>query len=220
MGRWGYGKSVAIAHQPEDADSADHLFITGLFQGDLDLDLAGDLNLSFGEDGDEIDFYGMVGPAESRDSQEQLIASVRQKVDTDGLGDRFIDMYRKKEQQKEPFGDYYAILAGAMMLRCGARIKDDDRQYLRDLVPRISCVEGYASPIADIGFRGPGKRQFLAALDHYQPGVPRSFYEPSCFACGKIASDINKGLDKCARCRGACYCNKVCRHTPTRTDCC
>ncbi|KAB5511349.1 hypothetical protein GE09DRAFT_982214 [Coniochaeta sp. 2T2.1] len=151
----------------------------------------------------------MIGPTENRDEQDKLIASIRQKLDTDGLGDRFIDMYRKKD--KDPFGDYYVILAGVMMLRCGARIKDEDLQYLREMAAKVHCVEGYASPLADFGFRGPGKQQFLAALDHYQPGEPRSFDEPSCFACGKIAGDIDKRLDKCSRCQAACYCNKDCQ---------
>jgi uncharacterized paraquat-inducible protein A len=66
-----------------------------------------------------------------------------------------------------------------------------------------------ASPLNDDGFRGPGKRQFLAALDRYQSGVPRSFAERACFCCGKIRGDVDHDLQRCSRCVVAFYCSKV-----------
>lgn len=137
---------------------------------------------------------------------EATVAENREKLDS-GLGDQLFAKYRANEN--EYGGKYRLILVGALMRRAGAKIKNEDLQHLRDLVPQINCNEGYASPLMDEGFRGPGKRQFLAALDNYTPGMPRSFGEPSCFSCGKIGADIQKHLDKCSRCKEAWYCNHV-----------
>lgn len=143
-----------------------------------------------------------------------LVNSVRQKLDTDGLGDRLFAMYRAKES--EYGGKYRMILVGAVMMRAGAKICNADLRHLRDLVPHINCNEGFVLPLFDEGFRGPGRRQFLAALDHYQPGTPRNFAVPSCFACGKTEGDIGKGLRMCSRCETASYCDKVSQVTPTQ----
>ncbi|OIW22897.1 hypothetical protein CONLIGDRAFT_657872 [Coniochaeta ligniaria NRRL 30616] len=139
---------------------------------------------------------------------EATIAENREKLDS-GLGDQLFAKYRATEN--EYGGKYRLILVGALMMRAGAKIKDEDMQHLRDLVPQINCNEGYTLPLMDEGFRGPGKRQFLAALDNYTPGIPRSFGEPSCFNCGKIGADIHKHLEKCSRCKEAWYCNRDCQ---------
>ncbi|KXH28183.1 hypothetical protein CSAL01_08409 [Colletotrichum salicis] len=70
------------------------------------------------------------------------------------------------------------LLKNALMMRAGAKIKADDLQHLRDLVPKVPCQYRFALPIMDFGFRDPGKAQFLAALDNYQSGTPRDFHEP------------------------------------------
>ncbi|KAF3763819.1 hypothetical protein M406DRAFT_262923, partial [Cryphonectria parasitica EP155] len=108
------------------------------------------------------------------------------------------------------------VLLGAVMMRVGAKIKDEDFQYLRELVPRIVSHDGYTSPLADLGFRGPGKAQFLAALDNYKPGVPRSLSDPSCFHCGKIEQDTGKAPVLCSQCKGAWYCDKDCQRAHWR----
>ncbi|OHE98137.1 hypothetical protein CORC01_06505 [Colletotrichum orchidophilum] len=99
----------------------------------------------------------------------------RERLDS-GLGDELFENFRNKEYEEQ--GQYRIILAGALMMRTGAKIKASHFQHLRDLVPKIPCQPGSALPFADLGFRGPGKAQFLAALDNYQPGTPRDFYEP------------------------------------------
>ncbi|KAJ9130235.1 MYND finger domain-containing protein [Coniochaeta hoffmannii] len=215
MGRWGYR----------------------LFEGDQDLDLAADLGCTFGSGDDELHFSQTVyqndivaspeakefyKTAEYATELDAVVASIRQRLDTDNLGDRLFAMYRAKEN--EYGGKYRVIVVGAVMMRVGAKIRDADLQHLRDLVPQINCNEGRAPPLNDYGFRGPGKRQFLAALDAYQPGTPRSFAEPSCFACGKTEPDIGKALLKCSRCQMAFYCDKACQrahwqgHKPTCSD--
>ncbi|KAI0882090.1 uncharacterized protein GGS22DRAFT_171496 [Annulohypoxylon maeteangense] len=84
--------------------------------------------------------------------------------------------------------------------------------HLRELVPRINCNSGFTLPTHDQGFRTPGRAQFLAALDHYQPGVPRNYNEPSCFHCGKVKADLGKKLSNCSHCKAAWYCDKVILH--------
>lgn len=102
------------------------------------------------------------------------------------------------------------------MMEYGATIKEDHMKHLRDLVPKLNCNEGAVPTLADFGFRGPGKRQFLAALDNYKAGKPRSFHQPSCHGCGKVDSDIKaegKTLLKCGGCKNeiaaAWFCDKV-----------
>lgn len=202
--------------------SADVLPCTGLFEADEDIDIALDLNQAFGSGDKKLKLSNMVhqtdmlAPQKARDyyqtaeyaaSLADLVTTVRQQLDTDGLGNKLFDKYR--DENHIYFGRYRIILVGALMMRAGAKIREEDIQHLREVVPQINCNEGYRLPLGDQGFRGPGKRQFLAALDHYQPGVPRSFAVPSCFACGKIQEDIGKALQKCARCQGAHYCDKV-----------
>ncbi|KAI8625847.1 hypothetical protein F5Y19DRAFT_239428 [Xylariaceae sp. FL1651] len=86
-------------------------------------------------------------------------------------------------------------------MRAGAKIQESDLQHLRELVPRLNCNTRCVLPMFDWGFREPGKAQFVAALDHYQPGTPRSFQEPSCYSCGKIGADVGQKLMQYARCK-------------------
>ena len=145
-------------------------------------------------------------------------ATVRQKLDG-GLGDKLFQKYRGFEQNDESsfFPDeskYRVIMLGVLTIMVGAKIKAEDLQHLRDLVPTVQCHEGFAFPIAgDNCFRGPGKRQFLAALDHYEAGIPRNFLHSCCHACGKTAVDVGHGLAKCCGCQNyisaAYFCDKV-----------
>lgn len=147
--------------------------------------------------------------------QNQLI---RNKLDS-GLGDELFEKYRAfvlNVVNILDFTNYLPIVFGAMMMEYGATIKEDHMRYLRDLVPKIKCSEGTVPILADHGFRGPGKRQFLAALDNYRAGEPRSFHQPSCHGCGKVNSDIKaegKTLLKCGGCKNkiaaAWFCDKV-----------
>lgn len=147
--------------------------------------------------------------------QSQL---VRNKLDS-SLGDELFEKYRAAEQHVFDLYDstkYLPIVFAAIMMEYGATIKEDHMKHLRDLVPKLQCNEGTVALLADCGFRGPGKRQFLAALDNYQAGKPRSFHQPSCHGCGKIDSDIKaegKTLLKCGGCKNefaaAWFCDKV-----------
>lgn len=115
-----------------------------------------------------------------RELENETVPYVRGKLDRNGTGDRIFDACRAKEIDDGDAldqGIYRTIIFGALMMRAGAKIRDQDLQHLRELVPQIHCSTTYALPIFDMGFRSPGRAQFLAALDHYQAGVARSFAE-------------------------------------------
>jgi hypothetical protein len=169
-----------------------------LFEGDQDQDILDGLDEAIG-------FRAMMD-AGGKDAE--TTAAVRQRLDADGLGGRLLDKYRNADDGWR--GKYEMIIVAALMMCAGAKIGEEDMRYLRGVVPQINCNEGFTPAIWDEGFRGPGRRQFLAALDKYVPGTPRSFSAPCCYWCGKIRDDIGKGLRWCGRCKRAWYCDEVC----------
>jgi len=70
------------------------------------------------------------------------------------------------------------LILGALFMRAGARIRRCDRQHLRELVDQIPSRAGFSLPPNDGGFRDPGRAQYLAALENYKAGTPRSFVDP------------------------------------------
>ncbi|KDN64315.1 hypothetical protein CSUB01_09987 [Colletotrichum sublineola] len=194
-----------------------------LFEGDLDLDLASDVHdVVLARDGSEdirfshiLDQSDLFDPSHTREyyqsdeyrlEVEKIIVTIRNRLDS-GLGDKIFDKYRAKET--ELFGKYKVIIVGALMMRAGAEINKEHFQHLRDLVPQIDCHHRYVLPIPDLGLRGPGRAQFIAALDNYQTGTPRNFREPSCFHCGKVHADLGKTLKECGGCKEAWYCGVI-----------
>lgn len=150
--------------------------------------------------------------------QGTLDILIRYKLDS-GLGDELFAKYRALETGDELADDsrLRTVILGAIMMRHGAKIEDDDAKHLREIVDQIYCSEILASLFLDNGLRGPGKRQFLAALDHYKAGKPRDFLAPSCHNCSKVNEDIKadgKVLMKCGKCENqiaaAWFCDKVC----------
>lgn len=138
---------------------------------------------------------------------------MRNRLDA-GLGQQLIDKHRAMENNEMVHlgGKYIFCILIALMMHVGANIKPEDIQHVRELVSHVPSRVGYHLPIFDDGFREPGKKQFLAALDNYKPGTPRDFRCPSCFNCGKISADINRNLKKCAGCtelEEAWFCDKV-----------
>lgn len=207
MGRWGYR----------------------LFEGDIDIDLASEFNNAFKDtkenEESEINLSHMIhqtdmlAPNAARmyyqtnayaEELKELVEKNRKELDA-GLGNKLLDKFRVMEEDDPWFGKLRVILLGAIMMRAGAKIRDDDMQHLRELANKFPGKEGFQLAIWDDGLRGPGKAQFLAALDNYEPGTPRDFQVPSCFECGKVEVDIGKAPLKCARCKDAWYCNKDCQ---------
>ncbi|KAB8248731.1 hypothetical protein BDV35DRAFT_378718 [Aspergillus flavus] len=168
-----------------------------LFEGDQDLDAACCLAESLGiHIGDwEHSMSSMVHQTDmladegirafyrtdeyKRELENEIVPYVRAKFDTDNFGDRLFAASCAKENEETCLpARYRTIILGALMMRAGARIRAEDLQHLRDLVPQVHCTSRFALPLGDDGFRSPGRAQFLAALDHYQAGVPRNYQEP------------------------------------------
>ncbi|KAJ5159012.1 uncharacterized protein N7500_008663 [Penicillium coprophilum] len=202
-----------------------------LFEGDQDLDVVLSLAEDLDIDTDSWEYSlsamvhqtDMLAPADARalystaeyanSLANVTVPYIRQKFDTDNLGERLFAASRAKESDTNDFmqqSKYRTIILGALMMRAGARINAADLQHLRDLVPQINC-NSRRPLFEDHGFRTPGKAQFLAALDHYQPGVARSFQEPTCFNCGKIEAEIGHKPLQCKKCNIATYCSKDCQ---------
>lgn len=93
-----------------------------------------------------------------------------------GRCDKLFEHFRALEHEYQ--GEYRVVVVGALMMSVGAKINRDDLEHLKVLANKIPGRHGFVSPIFDDGFRHPGKVQFLAALDNYQPGTPRDFREP------------------------------------------
>ncbi|KAH9904077.1 hypothetical protein F4778DRAFT_790403 [Xylariomycetidae sp. FL2044] len=195
-----------------------------LFEGDQDIDIAFGVNTALGKDDKDEHWLAslvyqsdMLCPTNVRayyksDEYKTILAKqveyARLKLDS-GLGDKLFNLYRSKENKGN--GRYELILVGALMMRAGAKIRPTDIEYLRELVPHMNCNHKYVLPLSDEGFRGPGRIQFLTALDNYREGIPRRYDEPSCFNCGKIKDDIGHALSSCSRCKGAWYCDRDCQ---------
>ncbi|KAI2468593.1 hypothetical protein F4781DRAFT_265372 [Annulohypoxylon bovei var. microspora] len=205
-----------------------------LFEGDQDLDIALEINETFDQ---KLELSKMVHQTDMlcpplmriyyetsayEEELEEHVAGIRAKLDADGLGYKLIRHWRSKEGDLG--GEYRVIIAGALLMRAGAKIEESEMQHLHEIVPRINCNSGFTLPVVDKGFRTPGRAQFMAALDHYQPGSPRNFLEPSCFHCGKVETDLGKELMKCGNCKAAYYCDKDCQrgqwkqHKPSCKD--
>ncbi|KAK4149986.1 hypothetical protein C8A00DRAFT_37412 [Chaetomidium leptoderma] len=199
MGRWG--------HCDNDCDRASELAgeIVGAYDGPEynALCALGHCRI-VGEAGDAVD-------------DSSALERVRQKLDT-GLGDKLLDKHRalvvaasgpwEKHEAK-----YQVAILGTLMMSTGAEIKDYHLQYLRQLGSEVQCNETFTLPFADTGFCGPGKRQFLVALDNYRPGTPRNFNQACCHACGKTKQDTGTAPLMCNGCRRAWFCDKDCQRS-------
>ncbi|KAI1375845.1 hypothetical protein F4677DRAFT_420984 [Hypoxylon crocopeplum] len=140
---------------------------------------------------------------------DEVLVRLRELLDTNDLGGRLVKHWRDKES--EDGGKYRVIIAGALLMRAGAKIADSDMLHLFGLVPGINCCSIHAEQMYNEGFRSPGMAQFLAALKFYRPGTPRDFQEPSCFRCGKVQVDLGMVPMACGGCKLAWYCNKECQ---------
>lgn len=201
MGRWGYR----------------------LFEGDLDLDIACDLKNAFGEGKNKLELSpmihqsDMIAPHEARiyyqtaayqEDLKRTVEKTRKKLDA-GASQKLFDKYRPLEEEYN--GELRVILIGALIMRAGAKLSEENKNHLRELAAKFPGREGYQMPISDDGLRGPGKAQFLTALDNYKEGTPRRFDEPCCFKCGKMEVDTRKAPKKCGRCKRAWYCGTECQ---------
>jgi len=115
----------------------------------------------------------------SRSSKTSCGAAGRCRARLDaGLGSRLFVKLRGLEEEDGKHGQYRVLILGALFMRAGARIRRCDRQHLRELVDQIPSRAGFSLPPNDGGFRDPGRAQYLAALENYKAGTPRSFVDP------------------------------------------
>ncbi|KAF6806192.1 MYND finger domain-containing protein [Colletotrichum sojae] len=153
------------------ASESERQTLRDLFQGERDLDTACEIDSAFmsGELRltELVHQSDMLAPPESkeyyktdsyRDVLSNLVLQKQAKLNDGNTATKLLEKFRAK--QHEPDGKYRVIIV-------------------------VDCKPGYAPAYDDAGFRGPGKAQFLAALNNYQAGTPRNFEEPSCFNCGK-----------------------------------
>lgn len=154
MGRWGVRKFLLpLSYHGRHTEL---VYDVGLFEGDRDLDIIGDIEYLFKEEKKtEINFSGLLN--DLGEDKDKLVAEVRAQLDANGVGDELFKICRAKEGEYE--GQYNVIILGALMMLAGARICQDDLQHLRELVLKIHCSHTYALPIFDSGFRGPGRAQ-------------------------------------------------------------
>jgi hypothetical protein len=159
-----------------------------MFQSDTDLDIACDLPKTLGlkEEEWEHSFAELVNQSDILHSvnaiafyssaayayflAEDIVPYIRDKLDTDGLGEKLFEICRTEE---ESFWDneYQTLIFGAIVMRAGAGITPEHREYLRLIADNIEMA--------------PARAQFLAAVDHYQPGIPRSFQVKRSVSPGK-----------------------------------
>ncbi|KAK4039917.1 hypothetical protein C8A01DRAFT_36049 [Parachaetomium inaequale] len=180
----------------------------GLFACDRDLDLADALvvEISGVEDGPENDVLSCFGGGSTIYDREgkavdgsSILEGLREKLDA-GLGDSLIDKYRNlvtatKDGWAKHESKYKSVLLAAVIMGTGAKIRDHDLQYLRQLGSEVESNE----------------RQFLVALDNYEPDT-----------CGKTHQDTGKDLVKCGGCWSAWFCDKGCERrawSVHRNDC-
>ena len=137
-----------------------------MFECDMDLDLIGDLGLGQ----PDVDLEEMIS---------ENIEEARVKLDN-GLCQELFKEWRARDQDIDISGGgkYRIIILAAMMMKAGAKIDEDDMDYLRRILPGITSRNGYHMPLCDDCFRDPGKAQFTAALEHYKAGLPRDFSAP------------------------------------------
>ncbi|KAJ5513430.1 hypothetical protein N7463_002982 [Penicillium fimorum] len=103
-------------------------------------------------------------PEDAAMLEEEMARYLRNKLDTDGLGDKLPKRSRDDGQHRSESG-YQTVLLAAIMMQVGATIKPEHLLYLRKATRLIEF------PTTQV--------QFLACLDLYQAGVPRNFQDDS-----------------------------------------
>jgi hypothetical protein len=184
MGRWGHRKLHSLAFTTQSADS-----LFGMFEGDTDCDLESEVQSAIqkklaanGVTLNEDEFMDLMNSFDSSRAQPEKPAidatTLRAHLDH-GICDEVLqDIIVKKSGSFEFYGPYSAVVAGAVMMKVGAKISTEHRRYLRQAAVQSESHAGYRLPIGDLAFRDPGQKQFLTAIENYVDGQPRSFHAP------------------------------------------
>jgi hypothetical protein len=157
------------------------MLVTGLFEGDQDLDLEIDVHdaiiekmktrdIELGDD-DLFESLQAMGP---RSSETNSIRRLRSQLDT--ICAELFEDYTKKDDSC--LGEYSLIMLDAVMMKSGAKMSPGNRTKLLQVAQRSESASGYRPPMWDMSFRDAGKAQFIAAVNHYKDGDPRDFISP------------------------------------------
>lgn len=118
-----------------------------LFGGDQDLDI-----LSYVEDdiqklSIEPDSPKVAKPDTDDEPEAEDPKITKVKLDT-GIGKKLFKRYanipKGENSNHSCFGEYMSIILAAYMMRVGANLDDEDRKYLRELVPKVSILSNAA----------------------------------------------------------------------------
>jgi hypothetical protein len=178
MGRWDHRKSSAHVRCQSKLTE-----LSGLFEGDMDWDLESDFQaevqkrleakgIKF-EEGDIYELFHNLDKPDFRPNPASITVKELQEH-LNALSNELFAHY--KANPCEFYGSYVSVVAGAVMMKAGAKIAEDYRNHLREVAGATPTSAGYQFPFFDMGFRGPGQVQFVAALDHYVEGKPRNFH--------------------------------------------
>lgn len=115
-------------------------------------------------------------PEHPKSSSSMTAQQLRELLD-DSICEDLFHEYRAKEDDML-FGKYPSLILGAVMMKVGAKISKDNREYLRDVAEKTESHAAFRLPIGDFGFRDPGKAQFLAAVARHTDGEPRDLRGP------------------------------------------
>jgi hypothetical protein len=139
-----------------------------VFDGDQDLDFLYEV---------EEDIRKAAALPELKDEDAKHDVGIIVKHLNDGVTKQLFEKYRKSGDVA--CGEYHSIILAGHAMSLGANLDNDDREYLRNLVPKVSSRYGYHLPMCDYGFREPGKVQFEMALAQYTNGEKRDFRIPA-----------------------------------------
>ncbi|OJK02135.1 hypothetical protein ASPACDRAFT_40953 [Aspergillus aculeatus ATCC 16872] len=191
-----------------------------LFEGDRDMDLLSDM-LHYTGQADKKWFWNLedtiLGPetattpaARAHMLRHEVLPYIRQKLDTDGLGEQMLAACRAKEGDKELFDPpkYTTIIMGALIMRAGGRISSASLEHLRALVPQVTCNARYVLPLLTRRFARRVARSSWLLWIITRLGCHEA---SNCFHCGQIQSDMGHALRRCGKCKEAWYCDKECQ---------
>jgi hypothetical protein len=106
--------------------------------------------------------------------EDESVSKMRKRFNRRDLGNKLLDHWYIYDTN----GGRNYIIAGALLMRAGARINSSHLELLRSSASEVYYFPGDTTPHPRAGLFDAAKVQFLNALEHYQPGVPHKFEEP------------------------------------------
>ncbi|KAJ9617273.1 hypothetical protein H2200_000994 [Cladophialophora chaetospira] len=159
-----------------------------MFEGDQDMDIEGQIISEiqkkvkargvYMEDEHMFDLFYNLEEPDYRPTRFS-ITSRELRGHIKSMSGQLLKQYRTNPDAS--YGQYATIVLSAVMMKTGCKISEENRTFLRQAAHGTSSRSSrswFALFSGDIGFRDPGKAQFLSALDNYKNGKPRDFRAP------------------------------------------